>query len=307
MNYLKDITLDYLSITNFSNPIAFYNDGTDYTMNYGNMTSDLTTIDKSPVEYMVSIMDFYNERSSHLDENLVAFYMPDNYNRSHEGYLFVNQFIDYALITSLYNYQVSLNSVTFDETLTSVSTISDAMDVNESYLQLKTNGLSSYPLDYDEYSLSFTALNQTQVIDYHFFENYQDFEHGDFFQFQQYRQNLYQKNVIKLISPDLSTCEIKVQLSNKANSDLIGYAQNGYDAGLIEGQSIGYANGFDAGVEIGKTMVGDINAFTYISNSFQALENILALQVLPNVTIGIIVSVPFMLAMIGVIFKLIKK
>jgi len=71
----------------------------------------------------------------------------------------------------------------------------------------------------------------------------------------------------------------------------------GYNAGLRAGYDAGYVKG-SSGVET--------NAFTAISQAFEAVSNILSIQVLPNLPLWVLVFTPLIIAVVIVVVKLIK-
>lgn len=85
----------------------------------------------------------------------------------------------------------------------------------------------------------------------------------------------------------------------------------GYDSGLSRGDYFGYKRGYNDGYEVGATTGGvdanTHNAFGYIAETFNAMGGIFNLQVLPNVTLGLCISIPLVLVLIMVIIRMVKK
>lgn len=77
----------------------------------------------------------------------------------------------------------------------------------------------------------------------------------------------------------------------------------GYNTGRVDGQREGYAQGVASGGVDSNTH----NALGYIQQAFGVVDNIMQLQVLPNITLGLVFSIPMTLVAIMVIFRIIKK
>lgn len=105
-----------------------------------------------------------------------------------------------------------------------------------------------------------------------------------------------------------------------ANGDnvYIGYgapyhdiANSEYQRGYGNGSASGYVNGYDAGYKTGVNTqpieVQEATAFSYIGNAFGAVNSILSLEILPNVTLGLCFSIPLVFVLIMTIFKLVRK
>lgn len=83
-----------------------------------------------------------------------------------------------------------------------------------------------------------------------------------------------------------------------------GYG-NGYASGYLTGKRDGYVEGYNAG---GGAISGETaTAFDYIGGAFEVVTNILEIQVLPHITLGLCFSIPLVLTLIMVIFKMVKK
>lgn len=81
-----------------------------------------------------------------------------------------------------------------------------------------------------------------------------------------------------------------------------GYG-NGFASGYVQGQDIGFQNG----VNSQGTPQAQATAFTYIEGAFRAVSNIMTLEVLPNITLGLAFSIPLVFVLIMTIFKLVRK
>lgn len=98
----------------------------------------------------------------------------------------------------------------------------------------------------------------------------------------------------------------------------IGYGTpfyDNYEDGVTFGTNNGYRNGYQVGYNdgyiVGSTTGGvdanTYNAFGYIAQTFNAIGGIMEIEVLPHVSLGLCFSIPFVLVMIMVIFKMVKK
>lgn len=77
----------------------------------------------------------------------------------------------------------------------------------------------------------------------------------------------------------------------------------GYSAGYVQGQEIGFQNGVNSqGVNNQSA-----TAFSYISQAFGAVNNIMSLEVLPNINLGLCFSIPLVVVLIMTLFKLVRK
>lgn len=84
-----------------------------------------------------------------------------------------------------------------------------------------------------------------------------------------------------------------------------GY-NNGYTVGWVNGNDTGYTAGYNAGINIGGTPQ-TATAFTYIEGAFNVVGSVMSLEVLPNITLGLVWSIPLVLILIMTIFKLVRK
>lgn len=85
-----------------------------------------------------------------------------------------------------------------------------------------------------------------------------------------------------------------------------------YNRGYGAGYSSGWTQGNDNGYQIGINQNGNIEqapaqAFDYIGGAFGAVSNIMSLEVLPNITLGLAFSIPMVFVLIMTIFKLVRK
>lgn len=305
MNYLKNINHQYGTITDFSLPIIFYKDNDYYQFQNTTMSNDISQY--SVLEYIGSWCDLANNRTNHGKGDIAFVYMPNNNANNYRGYFLFNQFTDYLVINSVGNSHLTTTSVLFDYETTNESAISSAFDTSENYLQVSTNGFINGQLGYDTYQTTFTNTNQTIVFDNTFVQEYIDPNSGNLFEFQLYRENLFRTTGLELYSDDLSSVSLNISMSDMASYEFQQQYNDAYGVGFIEGESVGYTNGWTDGYNANGIDDRTIDAFDYIGQSFHTIEVVLGIEVLPNITLGLVASIPFVIGMIGLIFKLVKK
>lgn len=87
--------------------------------------------------------------------------------------------------------------------------------------------------------------------------------------------------------------------------------QEGYDEGKSAGYNQGKQDGYQEGLRDGQAMADmtpeNATAFSYIGHAFEAVGNVLSIEVLPHITIGTCFSIPLVLILIMTIFKLVRK
>lgn len=92
--------------------------------------------------------------------------------------------------------------------------------------------------------------------------------------------------------------------------DFFGYGnlpdtQNAYDLGWQGGYSTGYNTGYNEGYQTGSTGMST-NPFNLIRNAFTAIADILNIHVLPNLTLGVLIFTPIIVAIIIVVVRFIR-
>lgn len=81
-----------------------------------------------------------------------------------------------------------------------------------------------------------------------------------------------------------------------------------YWSGYADGENTGYNHGYKDGYDVGLSMdTQKADAFNYISQAFNCVANVMSLEIIPHVTLGLCFSIPFVVVMIMVLFKLVKK
>jgi len=83
--------------------------------------------------------------------------------------------------------------------------------------------------------------------------------------------------------------------------------QNGYSAGYGSGYVKGNQDGYNTGVNVGGLQTQEVTAFNYIGGAFQVVSNVMSLEVLPHITLGLCFSIPLVFVLIITIFKLVRK
>lgn len=83
-----------------------------------------------------------------------------------------------------------------------------------------------------------------------------------------------------------------------------GYT-SGRETGIVQGREEGYAQGKADGIAQGRLEVGNYSsAMDFIGSGVQQLTPIFSLEVLPNVTLGTVISIPIIIGLITIIFKI---
>lgn len=87
-----------------------------------------------------------------------------------------------------------------------------------------------------------------------------------------------------------------------------GY-QSGSGAGYATGRVDGFDEGYQTGLNAGGANIGSqqATAFSYIGTAFGVVSDVLSIQVLPNITLGLCFSIPLVFVLIMTIFKLVRK
>ena len=80
----------------------------------------------------------------------------------------------------------------------------------------------------------------------------------------------------------------------------VGY-DDGYDIGYDDGVNVGYDDGYDIGFNDGVASHNDYSFIGLLSQVFIGLGSFLAIELLPHITIGAIVSVPLVFGIISFI------
>lgn len=83
-----------------------------------------------------------------------------------------------------------------------------------------------------------------------------------------------------------------------------GYS-NGYTGGRVEAFDNGYTSGYNDGIEAAST-TSENGVFSLITGAFASVSAFLSFQIAPNITLGLLFSVPIVVGIIFVIIKFVK-
>lgn len=236
-------------------------------------------------------------------------YLPKS---STEGYLFMNVNLDYIYYTFV-SYQVNVTLVTFSESQTINDTLSQVSDYVSPYTMGEYGYMSDYAfgtLQYDIYYTSYSNEVRESVFDLSMTRNYfadissENLE-GKLFNILPSKpdNSLYYNYALKISGSNLAINKLDIL----GASDIRGQAifnswRTAFDSGYANGYQNGLADGFNSRID-----TNTATAFDYIGRAFGAVNNILAIEVLPHVTIGLCFSIPLVFVLIMTIFKLVKK
>lgn len=108
-------------------------------------------------------------------------------------------------------------------------------------------------------------------------------------------------------SNNLDTLEISygAPYYSLAQSEYTRGVSNGYANGYANGVKVGYDQGFNANG--GNVSRETATAFDYIGGAINVVAPIMEIEVLPHITLGLCFSIPLVLTLIMVIFKMVKK
>lgn len=114
----------------------------------------------------------------------------------------------------------------------------------------------------------------------------------------------YNKYILEYTPNALSNIKISYgsPFSTIANNEYQRGYNGGYATGYVEGQQYGFEQGLHSGIDSNTA-----NALGYVKQAFGVVDNIMSLQVLPNITLGLVFSIPMVLVAIMVIFRIVKK
>lgn len=85
-----------------------------------------------------------------------------------------------------------------------------------------------------------------------------------------------------------------------------GYS-NGKQSGLTQGREEGYSQGKADGIAQGRLEVGNYSsAMDFVGNGITQLTPIFGLEILPNITLGTVISIPIIIGVLSIIFRISK-
>lgn len=299
MNYLEYIKNTFYLYSNDGKHVCCYLEDTDNTIiefefalpnnsyyyNYG----------AEELNYYVA--NYVNRNAEHLSTLDLIGYSVGAYEDMY--YISTNK-VDFVEFTSsIYSYSVSACRVNDQVT----NATYDDYYIIENYSKNTSDGVFNYGNNLGSYN---KEIDSTMISYFDYTNLY--YENGD------YKQDV---NVIR--GENVSFYNVYFWI-NGANGDnvYVGYGNpysdyynqgyqtgygNGYSQGFVNGQDIGYQNGVNSS---GQTPQ-EATAFTYIGNAFQVVSNVMSLEVLPHMTLGLVFSIPLVLVLIMTIFKLVRK
>ena len=114
----------------------------------------------------------------------------------------------------------------------------------------------------------------------------------------------YNKYMLEIVPNSVSNMKLSYgsPFATLANNEYERGLTAGYNTGRVDGIREGFEQGLHSGID-GNTA----NALGYVKQAFGVVDNIMQLQVLPNITLGLVFSIPMVLVAIMVIFKIVKK
>lgn len=269
--------------------IAFFSDGEYFTFSYDDFSTSMLALD------LCAYVSNYSNRNYSDHGNLIAFqvFCYPSSNDYHSLY-FLSDNLDYCVIGGGFVYQAGKMDYSTD-TLAGGSN-------DTTYLTNSNFGFSSYT-----YGAFSGYLNNTKsVFD---LSNYK-YENGQTYYTDTYPirgENISFYNHVIVGHSYLTSVPVQYFAYGSPFRDIAngeyerGYG-NGYATGWTEGQNFGYELGYNSGVD-----QNSYNAFNYVAVAFNSVSGILALEVLPHITLGLCFSIPMVFVLIMTMFKLVKK
>lgn len=238
---------------------------------------------------------------------------------TYEGYLFFNVKMDYIYF-SVASEQIELKLCTFDENV-NMPSLYESVEQSYTYL-VQDNDYWELPCDttyftsyqYNAYNPQFNSLVKSSVFDLSRLQYYfndipsDELENHVFNAYDSKPDNsLFYKYCLKVSGYNIHQNTITIHhASDKMGSAIYNSWQTAMDTGYTSGYGNGYADGYADGFN--SNLDHDtVNAFNYISQAFTAVSDVLAIQILPNITLGLVFSIPMVFTLILLTFKLVKK
>lgn len=255
----------------------------------------------TPFDESVYFMANYANRVYNSPANMILYYV----SADDEYELISRDIVDY-IITDAYTSDI-------DVTLSCLNGTSDSAPLEElnavlGYAETTAiNPFTSYT--YNSQAEQGLSNNTKLVTD---FTNIAPFDNGGV-HYREYNyermivrgENVtYNKYMLEIVGNSLSNIKLSYgsPFSSIANSEYERGYTAGYNTGRVEGVQEGFEQGVHSGID-GNTA----NALGYVKQAFGVVDNIMQLQVLPNITLGLVFSIPMVLVAIMVIFKIVKK
>lgn len=254
----------------------------------------------TPFDESVYFMANYANRTYNSPANMIMYYLA-----SEEKYELISRDVVDFIITDSYTSEVDVSLAC----LHSSDDNAPLEDLNAVLGYSKTSAVDSFT------SYTFGSQNETigngqkLVTD---FTNIAPFNNGGT-HYEGYTQErmivrgenvTYNKYMLEITPIDLSNMKLSYgsPFSTIANDEYERGLTAGYNTGRVDGVREGFDQGLHSGID-GNTA----NALGYVKQAFGVVDNIMQLQVLPNITLGLVFSIPMVLVAIMVIFKIVKK
>lgn len=102
-----------------------------------------------------------------------------------------------------------------------------------------------------------------------------------------------------------STYLIHVGYDNSLNAEYERGYGNGLQSGTVQGRQEGYRNGLSDGIAQGRLEVGNYSgAMDFVGNGITQLMPVFGLEVLPNISLGTIISIPIIVGILSIVFHI---
>lgn len=289
--------------------------------NYTITTSDITSGDYlffysqggfdivNDIEYDIENSDFetainyganyYNRFLASVGKNLVSFAYCFN---DHDILFFNSNKMDYGVYGSSNSTGTLYGKYYADgDTIDDLSTISNYYNPHGYNPFADFNGENNL---YSSYVMNLTGQNPYAVFDYYNlkYENRNDalyVSRGENMSFYYVMTEISFTN-----TPNYIYFSYGAPYYTIANSEYTRGESAGFSAGWQQGNENGYQIGLN---QNGNITQAPATAFDYIGSAFGAVGNVLSLEVLPNITLGLVFSIPMVFVLIMTIFKLVRK
>ena len=254
----------------------------------------------TPFDQALYYMANYSNRTYNEYSNMILYYSAD----SQHYYLMTRDIVDF-IVTDAYTSDIGVVlDCLYDN---DVSSILEDMNIVTGYAQTTSIGsFTQYTYGSQIDSLSNGEKLVTDLSNIAPFTN-ANTEYNEYMleRITIRGENVrYNKYVLDIEANTLSNIKLSYgsPFSTIANNEYQRGYNGGYASGWVEGQQYGFDQGTHSGID-GNTA----NALGYVKQAFGVVDTIMQLQVLPNITLGLVFSIPMVLVAIMVIFKIVKK
>lgn len=220
----------------------------------------------------------------------------------HNACIIVPSNVDFIYISSISAPSVTYSIEAYEINYSSATSTNGTLTLSDDYLNIGINGSSQQFNLFNDYSYTYyqTSLGNGDKLVYDFNYLYEDV-------IRETKNGFRYHNHVLLVDDLYSSLDLHIGLGNPYQYVRDTSYTEGFSKGEAKGQEEGYQQGLKDGTNIGPVGSETATAFTYISGAFSSLSNILELEVLPHVTLGICFSIPVVLVLIMTIFKLVRK